>query len=313
MNGFVSSSQIFPASLLAEESKTLRGIPDSDLTNAYEQLRDEEDPAGQSFPNIQHLFGTELEREKDRREVRANAEDCNSEMQQWYERARNESCTWWLDNHLVAKHSMETCIACGVCTSQCPAAQYYPEYNPRAVVDVALSRNEEHLVDLLKSDELWYCGQCGSCIPKCPRGNNIMGLISSLRYLAQLKGYHLSSVRGRQQYAMRHLCGGNLWNRAFTLYFRNVDPEHHPDFGPRYARYHSEAEEQMVRLGASPDRAGEFGGRKISPQSLSEFRSCLALGGTLMLWEQLEEWAAQDAEQRGISIDEYYDHVSQEG
>jgi len=308
-----TGEKILPADLVSKKAEELDQIPDGELVAAYESFRDHEDAESGTYPNISRLYGTSLEREKDRRETRAQAETCNAEMQEWYEKARNEPCTWWLKNHLVAKHALKSCIACGVCTAQCPAAQYYPEYNPRTILDAALSQNEERLVELLKSDTLWYCGQCGSCKPKCSRENNLMGLISSLRFLAQLKGYHLCSVRGRQQYAMRHLCGGNLWNRACSLYFRNITAEGHPDFGPRYAKYQSEAEGQMVRLGANPDRPGCFGGRKLSPQTLAEFRSCLACGGTLVLWNQLEEYAAEDATKNGISIDEYHSRVHREG
>lgn len=303
----------FPADVLSKSQAELEALPDNELVAAYESLRDQEDPEGHVYPNIRRLYGTSLEREKDRRETRARAGTCDAEMQEWYEKARSQPCTWWLKNHLVAKHALKSCLACGVCTAQCPAAQYYPEYNPRTIVDAALSENEERLVELLKSDTLWYCGQCGSCKPKCSRENNLMGLISSLRFLAQLKGYHLASVRGRQQYAMRHLCGGNLWNRACTLYFRNIDATGHPDFGPRYAKYHAEADSQMVRLGASPDRPGEFGGRKLSPKTLAEFRSCLEQGGTLVLWNQLEQCASEDAKKSGVSIDEYHDRVHREG
>jgi len=313
MNRNISpTQQIFPAELLAKGHEELKEISDGQLVSAYESMRDQE-TVGHAYPNIKCLYGTPLEREKDRREIRELVENCDVEMQEWYEKARNQPCTWWLENHLVAKHALKSCIACGVCTAQCPAAQYFPEYNPRTIVDAALAKNEDRLVDLLKSDILWYCGQCGSCKPKCSRENNLMGLISSLRFLAQLKGYHLCSVRGRQQYAMRHLCGGNLWNRACTLYFRNVDAEHHSDFGPRYARYHAEAEEQMLRLGASPDRPGPFGGRKLPPQTIAEFRSCLATGGTLVLWNRLEQSASEDAKKDGLSLDEYRDRVSREG
>ncbi len=314
MNSAGSAAQIIPlTNLLSKSHEDLESISDDELVTAYQSSRDQEDVARRIYPNIRRLYGTSLEREKDRREIRAQAESCETEMQQWYEKARNSSCTWWLKNHLVAKHALKSCIACGVCTSQCPAAQYYPEYNPRVIIDAALSENEQTLVELLKSEVLWYCGQCSSCKPLCPVGNNLMGLISSLRFLSQLKGYHLHSVRGRQQYAMRHLCGGNLWNRACSLYFRNVTAEGHPDFGPRYAKYQSEAEGQMVRLGANPDRPGRFGGRKLPPQTLAEFRSCLTHGGTLVLWNQLEEYASRDARESGVSIDEYHDRVHREG
>ena len=102
--------------------------------------------AGAYYPHVQQLYGTGFEREKDRREVsRLVQQDPPPEMQAWYDEARSQSCVWWLDHHLVARHALKSCLYCGVCTSQCPAAQYYEDYNPRTIVDVALSRDEAQL------------------------------------------------------------------------------------------------------------------------------------------------------------------------
>lgn len=304
-----------PEDLLPRDSKGLGSVADGELVEAYEDLRDQTGKEGDAcaYPNIRRLCGTPFEREKDRRETRLAMEECDAEMQAFYERARTESCTWWLENQLVAKHALKGCISCGVCTAECPAAQYYADYNPRIIMDTAVSGDENRLVELLQSEMLWYCGQCGSCKPKCPRENNLMGLISSLRFLAQLKGYHLASTRGRQQYAARHLWGGNLWNRAMSLYFRNAAADAHPDFGPRHAQYQSQADDQMRRMGASPDAGGLFGGRKTAPETVEELRRCIAWGGTLALWNRLEEWAAADARASGESIDEYHDRVRSQG
>lgn len=299
---------------VSEGHEALKRVPDDQLVSAYNGLRDEAREQGgrKVFPNIRRLYGTAFEREKDRREVRALSGQ-PSEMQAWYQMARTQSVTWWLKNHIVARHALKSCLACGVCTSQCPAAQYYEEYNPRAIVDAALSDDEGRLEELLKSETLWYCGQCGSCKPKCSRENNLMGLISSLRFLAQLKGYHLLTARGRQQYAARHLWGANLWNRACSLYFRNADAGNHPDFGPRHAAYYAEVDRNMEGLGADPDMAGRLGGRKVPPETLEELRRCVAWGGTLVLWQRLEEHAVEDARACGASIDDYYDRVRSEG
>ena len=301
---------------LNQGHKGLEHVSDAELCSAYYGLRDEGKPTenGTYYPNLQNLCGTAFEREKDRREVRSLLnESTPPEMQAWYDHARQQPCGWWLDNHLVARHALKSCLYCGVCTSQCPAAQYYEEYNPRAIVDVALSKDEQRLIELLKSDVLWYCGQCGSCKAKCPRENNIMGLVSSLRFLSQLKGYHLASVRGRQQFAARHLWAANFWNRAMSMYFRNADVSDHPDFGPRYARYWTQVEEQMRRLGASPDAGGDLGGRIVNPETLAEVRRCVQWGGTLILWQQIEEYALAHAARLGLTIDEYYDKVRSEG
>jgi heterodisulfide reductase subunit C1 len=294
----------------------LSRVPDAEISAAYYKLRDESrnTEAGTYYPNLQSLCGTAFEREKDRREVQRLAkQESPPEMQAWYEEARQRPCTWWLDNQLVARHALKSCLYCGVCTSQCPAAQYFEDYNPRIIVDVALARDEQRLVELLRSDVLWYCGQCGSCKAKCPRENNVMGLVSSLRFLSQLKGYHLASVRGRQQYAARHLWGANLWNRALSLYFRNAKAANHRDFGPRYARYWAEIVEQMRRVGSTPDAPGDLGGKKVEPETLAQLRRCVQWGGTLTLWQQLEERAAAQAAEWGLTIDEYYEKVCSEG
>jgi heterodisulfide reductase subunit C len=200
-----------------------------------------------------------------------------------------------------------------MCTSVCPAAEHYEEYDPRLIVDAALSGDEGRLVDLLKSDLLWFCSQCGSCTGRCPRENDVMTLITSLRLLAQLKGYHVYSVRGRQQYAGRHLWGANLWNRAVSLYFRDPVPEDWPDFGPRYARAFAEREEQWLRVGASPDMDGQFAGRKVDPATLEELRACIRMGGALFLWDRIEQHGAAHASELGLDLDEYYLKVSTEG
>ena len=65
---------------------------------------------------------------------------------------------------------LKACINCGVCTAICPAAQFH-EYDPRTIVDLVQSGNELEIEKLLKSDTIWYCGQCLSCKTRCPRGN----------------------------------------------------------------------------------------------------------------------------------------------
>jgi len=294
----------------------LAAMSDDAIFTAYYGLRDVSEPrsGGRYYPNVKRLAGTAFEREKDRREIRALVrEPEKTEWQAFYESASEESCTWWVDHHLVARHALTSCLSCGMCTSVCPAAEHFEEYDPRVIVDTVLSRDEDRFVALLKSDVLWYCAQCGSCNSRCPHENDVMGLVGSLRTLAQLKGYHLESVRGRQQYAGRHLWAGNLWNRAFSLYFRNLDPAEHPDFGPRYARWQAELEEQSVRVGGQPDMEGTFAGRKVTPETLSELRSCIRAGGALVVWDKLESHAENDAARRGLDIDQYHAKVNKEG
>jgi heterodisulfide reductase subunit C1 len=286
----------------------LSNLSDEELLNQYYEMRDEKVvwDGGYFYPNIKKLYLTPYEREKDRREQAIWQEKYEkSEVVEWYEMAKDKSCVWWLENHLIAKHSFNSCMSCGACAAVCPAAEFY-DYDPRLIMETVQSKDEERIVELLKSDTIWYCGQCGSCKQKCSRGNNPFGMISSLRQLSQIKGYHTSSVRGRQQYNARHLWGGNLWNRGCSLYFRNNLIAFHLDFGPRFARYTLHREEIYRRINGSPDMNGIMPGRKISPETLHELRRCCQEGGGLFLWDQIEKYGQEDANAQGIDIDDYF-------
>lgn len=266
------------------------------------------------YPNIRFIFATPFEREKDRIEQRLWQQENNtcSEVTEWYRQAKDKSCVWWLENHVIARHALTSCMSCGACTALCPAAEFY-EFSPREIMTIVQEKQEDALVELLKSDFLWYCHQCGSCKTKCPRQNSPFGMISSLRQLSQLKGYHVESIRGRQQYFARHLWGGNLWNRACTLYFRNASPDKHLDFGPRFATYFKRQEEYMKKVGAHPDMEGSYSGRKIPVETLDELRRLWVTGGAVFFWMLIDKAAEQHAAELDMTIEEYLDKVKKEG
>ena len=58
---------------------------------------------------------------------------------------------------------------------------------------------------------------------------------------------------------------------------------------------------------------GRFAGRKVSPATLRELRRCVHVGGSLFLWNRLEEHAGNQAQALGLGIDEYYEKVRTEG
>jgi hypothetical protein len=69
----------------------------------------------------------------------------------------------------------------------------------------------------------------------------------------------------------------------------------------------------MVRLRAHPDRDDEYGGQKIDPRTLAQVRGCVRQGGTLALWNRLEDWAAVQARHMGLDLEAYHDKVRREG
>jgi len=54
---------------------------------------------------------------------------------------------------------------------------------------------------------------------------------------------------------------------------------------------------------------GLMPGRKIDVDSLNEVRQCLQVGGTLVLWEQIERSAQDEAHNLNVDIDDYFYYV----
>ena len=126
------------------------------------------------------------------------------------------------------KEGMKACMNCGVCTAVCPAAEFY-KYNPKNIVNIVARKNEEELEELLKSDTIWYCGECMSCVTRCPRANAPGLVIMSLRKLSMKSGLYMLSEKGRQQYiVVKDLCS-NILSYGYCVYPRTFDYETHKE------------------------------------------------------------------------------------
>jgi len=121
-----------------------------------------------------------------------------------------------LKQDILYEHGMNACLNCGVCTAVCPAAEVY-DYSPREVMNTVQTEDDDLIEDLLKSDKIWYCGQCFSCKTRCPRGNSAASVILALRRLSVKKGYFAESEKGRQQLIAKRVFGQNMLDRGYTL------------------------------------------------------------------------------------------------
>ena len=103
------------------------------------------------------------------------------------------------------EEGLNACMNCGVCTAICPAAEFY-NYDPRQIIDIVQSGDNNEIEKLLKSETIWYCGECMSCKTRCPRGNAPGLVIMALRSLSQDLGFFVESEKGRQQLAIKTNC-----------------------------------------------------------------------------------------------------------
>lgn len=129
------------------------------------------------------------------------------------------------------REGLKSCMNCGICTGVCPAAEFY-DYDPRQIVAIVQTRDEEQIERLLKGDTIWFCGECMSCRPRCPRGNTPGYVIQALRTLSQKLGFFVESEKGRQQLALKRTIGENILRTGYCVTPKLVVPDLHPEQGP---------------------------------------------------------------------------------
>lgn len=193
-----------------------------------------------------------------------------------------------LQQDIRIKEGLKACINCGTCTAICPAAQFYP-YDPRLVATAVESGDESKIEELLKSDTIWYCGECLSCKTRCPRGNTPGYIIQALRNLSLNSGLYAFSEKGRQQIIVKRHVGENILKHGYCVYIDEVTLEEHPEQGPIWEWYRKHAGSILKRLGANFKGEGPGTMRDISRQDLDELRQIFKETGASARFENLEQ------------------------
>lgn len=206
------------------------------------------------------------------------------------------------------KEGLRACINCGTCTAVCPAAEFY-KYDPRRIVDIVQSRDEKAIEELLKSDTIWYCGECMSCVTRCPRKNAPGLVIMALRTLSIDLGYFMESEKGRQMYCLcKDLCG-NVLNYGYCIYPRNFKYATHAEAGPVWEWEEAHLEEVYDRLGANLDKEGPGALRKIPQKDLDQLKKIFDLTGGTERMEKVKEAGLKKAKELGLTEEEYFEKI----
>lgn len=192
----------------------------------------------------------------------------------------------YIKQDLRARDALNACMNCGVCTAICPAAEFY-DYDPRRICDTVQRGDEEELEALLKSDTIWYCGQCMSCKPRCPRGNVPGELITVLRKVSQELGYFRYSEKGRQQVYLMDTLQRNILEIGYCVYPDRMDPAYHPEQGPVWEWYREHIADVAPKLGANYHGKGAGALRDISEEDLEEVRQIFEVTGGNRLCSQV--------------------------
>ena len=209
---------------------------------------------------------------------------------------------------------LNACMNCGVCTAICPAADYY-NYDPRKIADMVQTRDDDVILGLLKSDTIWYCGQCMSCKTRCPRGNTPGLIIMALRKVSQELGYFTESEKGRQQFAIKRTVGDNILKHGYCTPAYEILPGKHPEQGPVWKHIFDNLEHVIARFGGDIN-SNEGPLRKIPDDILEELRNIFEVTGGMDLYDAIEDASREKAREMGMDFRsfgtdfEYFDYVS---
>lgn len=203
------------------------------------------------------------------------------------------------------KEGLKACINCGTCTAICPAAEFY-QYDPRQIVDIIQSKDDAEIEKLLKSETIWYCGECMSCITRCPRKNAPGLVIMALRNLSLELGFFIESEKGRQQYAINKSLCGNILNYGYCIYPRTFTSALHPEAGKIWEWQEKHFEDVYSRLGANLDGNGRGALRKIPQEDLDELKRIFDVTGATQRLESVEKISMEKAKEMGLTEEEYF-------
>lgn len=205
------------------------------------------------------------------------------------------------------KEGLTACMNCGVCTAVCPSADFY-DYDPRQVVDTVQTKNDQAIEDLLKSNTIWYCGECMSCRPRCPRSNTPGYVIQALRTLSQKLGYFVESEKGRQQLALKRVIGESILETGYCVRPKIVLPAIHPEQGPVWEWIFNNDQEVFEKFNQNYNKAGDGAMRKIDESALDEVRKIFEISGGNEFFDNIERCSERKAREMGYESanDEYF-------
>lgn len=207
------------------------------------------------------------------------------------------------------------CINCGTCTAICPAAEVYA-YEPRNIANLVQTRDDSVIEELLKSDTIWYCGECMSCKTRCPR-NNAPGLIvQALRGLSIQTGKFVESEKGRQQLNLKRMIGNTILDTGYCVHFDHLTHDVFPEQGPVWKWVLDNREKVLQKVGANYNGSGPGAIRKITQNNLLELRKIFEVTGGLEWFNHIESHSSQKASEMGMEIGDetdkkspYFEHV----
>ena len=172
-------------------------------------------------------------------------------------------------------------------------------------MDILQRRDDDAIEALLRSETIWYCGECMSCMTRCPRTNAPGKVIMALRAMSIRHGWFTDSERGRQMYPLSKALVGNILKYGYCIYPDTFVFEDHPESGPVWKWFLEHKESGYARLGANYKGKGPGALRLIAPEDLAELKAIFDVTGGTEMTENIERCSEEKAREMGMTPEEY--------
>ncbi len=193
------------------------------------------------------------------------------------------------------------CINCGTCTAICPAAEVY-NYQPRSIANLVQTRDDSTIEDLLKGETIWYCGECMSCKPRCPRQNAPGLIIQALRGLSIETGLFVESEKGRQMLSLKRMLGDTILETGYCVHFDHTELDMFPEMGPVWQWVRDHRKEVLEKVDANYMGDGPGAMRRVSKSNLDELNSIFEVTGANAWFEKIEDNSRVKANEMDIEF-----------
>jgi heterodisulfide reductase subunit C len=90
---------------------------------------------------------------------------------------------------MISGENLLACNQCGKCSAGCPVA-FGMDILPSQVIRLA----QLGIQDVLKSETIWTCAACLTCVSRCPKAIDLPRLMEAIRQIyIQRNGNHMES------------------------------------------------------------------------------------------------------------------------
>lgn len=105
---------------------------------------------------------------------------------------------------VINETGVRLCLDCGKCTAVCPVNRYDAGFNPRLIVQEALTSQDGQAP---VSEKIWSCINCNMCTERCNYYVKFTDFIRALRHKALEAGVEVQYNHGGAPQSMMHIMG----------------------------------------------------------------------------------------------------------